>query len=193
MSSIPWSARPGPCTQGLTLIELMMGLAIAAILATLSAPAFLRQINGSRLSTASSDLMASLALARGEAIRTGMRVTVCRSVDGSTCDTAAPAHWNRGWITFQDINADGVRDPGERLVHAWPAMPAQVIAIGNTQVADRIGFRPSGSTQANGTLRVCNTSASLPDDQRARDLVVIRTGRVVLTSPGSVSPQCPKP
>ena len=191
MSSIPWTIRPRIPSHGVTLIELMIGLAIAAILATLSAPAFLRQINSSRLDAASSDLMATLARARGEALRTGMRVTVCRSSDGSTCDTGTPARWDLGWITFQDTNGNNVRDSGEALLSTSTAMSSQITAVGNSPIRDRISFRPSGSTSVAGTLRVCNSSRSLSNDQRAHDLIVIMTGRVVLERAFGVAPDCP--
>lgn len=193
MPSIPWTVRPRIPPHGVTLIELMIGLAIAAILATLSAPAFLRQINTSRLDAASSELMGSLARARGEAIRLGVRVTVCRSSDASNCATGSPARWQSGWITFQDTNANGERDAGEPLIHAAPALAAQVVAVGNASVSDRVSFRPSGTTAVNGTLRVCSGSASLPNDLRAHDLVVIRTGRIVLERGTNVPPGCPAP
>ncbi|TFZ04659.1 GspH/FimT family pseudopilin [Ramlibacter rhizophilus] len=185
-----WSARPAALLRGLTLIELMVGIAILVVLATLAAPSFLRQIHTARLSAASSDLMATLARARGEAIRRGQRITVCRSQDGSTCSTDAAQRWDTGWLVFQDTNANSALDTGEAVLSRTPAAGTQLLVRGNLAFQDRIFFRPSGEASGNGTLRVCSTASSLPDAERARDLVVIRTGRVVLTTPAAVSSAC---
>jgi len=50
----------------------------------------------------------------------------------------------------------------------------------------------TGGFQAD-TLRACNTSASLSNDNRARDLVLSRAGRIIIQRPTGIDASCPAP
>jgi type IV fimbrial biogenesis protein FimT len=76
-------------TKGFTLIELMITVAVAAILAMAAAPSFTSLIASQRIRTASFDLMANLTLARSEAIKQNADVTVA-SASGTNS-------WANGW------------------------------------------------------------------------------------------------
>src|SRR5690606_661000 len=89
--------RPG---AGFSLIELMVVVAIVAILAVVAYPALGSVINSNRLSSHANEMVASLQLARSEAIRRNATVSVCGSTDGSTCVTSAGA-W-ASWLTVLD-------------------------------------------------------------------------------------------
>lgn len=62
-------SSPRTLRQGFTLVELMVVLAIAAILAVVAAPAFSELIIGQRARAAASALQDSLWIARSEAIK----------------------------------------------------------------------------------------------------------------------------
>ena len=65
-----------PRTRGFTLIELMIVLTIAGILAVIAAPSMSELMAGVRLRSAASDMLASLLYARSEAIKRGADVQV---------------------------------------------------------------------------------------------------------------------
>ena len=77
----------GRSATGFTLIELMVTIAIAAILATLAAPSFREYIVSQRIKNASFDLFTALTLARSEAITRNADVDLLRT--GTT--------WAGGW------------------------------------------------------------------------------------------------
>ena len=71
--------------QGFTLIELMITLAISAILLSVAAPAYQSFIGSTALTTATNDLVAALNMARSEALKRDGAVTV----RGGDADTAS--------------------------------------------------------------------------------------------------------
>lgn len=149
-------------SRGLTLIELMMAIAVGAILVALAAPGFQQALGKNRLSTAASELTGAVQLARTEAIRNNRRVTLCRSEDGSACSSASST-WP-GWIVFVDTDGDGLRDSNEPVVKAGTIpSPLQVqSSAALTTAGERITFRGDGTARAGsgqqllaGTLSVC--------------------------------------
>ncbi len=119
--------RPNRFRQrGLTLIELLVVMTIGAILLAIGVPMFTNTIASARTSDAANSVTAALELARSEALRRGLNVTVCRATDLNAvppvCGAGAvgnfPANdWAAGWIVFVDNGATpGAIDAGEEVV-----------------------------------------------------------------------------
>lgn len=163
---------------GATLVELMVVLAIAAILLGVAIPGFASLIHSSRLSAATSDLLVSLHLARSEAIKRNSRTVLCISADGTTC--AASGGWQQGWLVFHDANNNAALDAGEAIIHARPAFPDSIRLTGNSTVAKYVSYAPTGGTKSMsgafqaGTLTVCNVADT---SGAARRVVISSTGR----------------
>ena len=165
-------------SAGFTLIELMAVIVLAAILATLAAPAMSGMINSMRLTAAVNTLFSSLLLARSEAIKRNARAVLCKSASGNACITTGG--WEQGWIVFHDANNNGRRDAGEVIVSVEPAMRSPVRLNGNSPFASYVSFTPTGQTayasgafQA-GTLTVCVESS---ETLEARQIVISSSGR----------------
>ena len=81
---------------GFTLVELLVVVAIAAILVAVSAPSFTEMMRRNRLSAASSAMQVSLSLARSEAVKRGSdaKVTVAANTTAGV--------WTNGWTVFVD-------------------------------------------------------------------------------------------
>lgn len=96
--------------RGFTLIELMVTVAVAAILFGIAAPDMRNFITGYRLRTVTNDLAASLAYARSESIKRGWPVTLCKSANPAasqpSCSTSSADGWAQGWLVFVDRNGD---------------------------------------------------------------------------------------
>jgi type IV fimbrial biogenesis protein FimT len=73
-----------PIASGFTLIELMVTLAVAAILLTLAIPSFTGMIDKNRLKSAAEALYADLQFARAEAIKRNKKIRVSFFSNGST-------------------------------------------------------------------------------------------------------------
>ena len=94
-------------SPGFTAIELLVSIAILAILASLAAPSFTDSIKRYRIAAVRDDLMSSIQFARTEAIRRGVAVSLRRT---TTCSPATTDDWNCGWEIFVDRNANGTRN-----------------------------------------------------------------------------------
>jgi type IV fimbrial biogenesis protein FimT len=95
---------------GFTLMELLMTIAIAAIVATIGIPSFQYVTNSNRVAGEVNGLLGDLQFARAEAIKEGQPVTVCMSKGGTTCDTTGNA-WNSGWIVYSNPTGTGTNTP----------------------------------------------------------------------------------
>jgi len=89
--------------EGVTLIEMLAALMVLAILIAAGIPAMGEFIANNRMAAAVNDVVASLNLARSEAVKRRANVTICASSDGAGCSGAATA--GDGWIVFRDCSA----------------------------------------------------------------------------------------
>ena len=141
LSSGPISPRR-PRARGFTLMELMVTIAVLALLVAIGVPTFRDATLGSRLSAAANNLLASVQLARSEAIKRNQPITLCASSDGATC--AGTGDWEQGWI---------VVDGAANVVQHQQALPAgyRVLQAGGTAP---LAFQPIGigATAANFTI-----------------------------------------
>ena len=96
-------ASPGSVSRGFTLIEIMVVIAILAILGAIAAPSFQNLLLNNRLGAASSALQVSLSLARSEASKRGADSRVSVVANGTA------GSWGNGWTVFEDKtgNANG--------------------------------------------------------------------------------------
>lgn len=161
------SERPSACIRsgGFTLIELLMVLAAGLILLAIAVPEFSAVVQKNRIRATSSDLHASLNLARNEAIRRKHPVQVCPSGNGSYCDPNGD--WNDGWIVV--VTASG------RVIRTFDAPGPGLHMQADNQVADFVRFNPTGDALGTvGEIRICHDTISV----RSRAVRVAALGRI---------------
>lgn len=158
-------------SAGFTLLELMITLAIAAILLTLVAPSFAQIIASTRITTAINELVPTIHLLRSEAIKRGVRTVLCPSSDGVNCINAP--EWENGWIAFTDEDSDRELDTTETILQIHNGVESSVTIRSGGRT--RIVFKPSGILLGgfNGTYTFCDAGNAAPP----KALILSPTGR----------------
>jgi type IV fimbrial biogenesis protein FimT len=167
--------------RGFTLVEMMFTLFVAAVLLAIGVPAFRDIFVGAKVSTITNDLMGSVQLARSEAIKRNVPITLCRAnSDGTDCDTGTD--WEGGWII-------AVIDPAtstvQQVLQHVETQPENYVVAENA-AADLV-FQPIGVGATNASFTICRAT---PVGKDQRVLTITSTGSANVTVP--VSPTtCP--
>lgn len=173
--------------SGMTLLELMIVLAVSAVLLGIGIPSFASLAHSSRLSSATNEMISSLHLARSEAIKRNSRVVLCTSETGTSC--APSGDWHQGWLVFHDTNNNAALDSGETVILKQPGLPNGFRFTGDGAFSKYISYTPTGGAKyvsgawQLGALTLCRSKA--PD--LARKIIISSTGRartvkVILTT-----------
>ncbi len=178
----------GTRTSGFTLIELMVTIALMAIMLSIAAPSFTSFRRNSELTSIANNFLAALNAARTEAMKRNMFALV---VPLNNDDD-----WSKGWVVFVDVNDNGSYDSAsDILVMQQEAPPSYITLTGNNSTAasasyvryDGSGFsRPKGSDLANTTLTIARSDAG-SDFRQIRRVKVAVTGRPRICTPQSTS------
>jgi type IV fimbrial biogenesis protein FimT len=154
--------------RGFTLLELMVTLFIVSIVVAAAVPSFKSMAVRNRLVTYTNDFIATVNLARSEAVRRAAPVTICHSDDGTTCSGS----WNDGWITFADADGNGVADDpeDEPVIRVHERLSSKYTLNPDPAFANRLTFGAEGAAHATGVFAVCHDD----EVEGARALIVSR-------------------
>ena len=164
-----------PRAAGFTLVEVMIGLAVAAALLFAAAGSLGSWIPRAEQRNQADALVQALHHARSEAIKRGHRVDLCPSADGATCDAAG--RWELGWLLFDDPDRDGDRAAGESIVRVESRARNGITVRGNRPVAGYVSFTAQGLARlASGALQMGTFTVCKPGLD-ALEVVLANGGR----------------
>jgi len=160
-------------SHGFSLIELLVVMAIAAVLLGIGVPNMQQYVVSSRLSTAANDFFTALNLARSEAVRRGAQVTLITNGAANSRD------WTSGWTMFVDANSDGALSAGEEVLRVGAAQDAPMTIFGSANFGTSVAFDSSGRlTSGGGSFVICHGTALVADGiARSRALILNSAGR----------------
>lgn len=165
----------GKAQTGFTIVEFMVVTMIIAVLATLAAPSFQSLLASNRVSAIAGEFLATLNFARSEAVKRGVRVTVCVKASDTQCATSGS--WAKGWIIFTDGGTAATVDGSDQVLRTRAALPGSVTMTGNQNVALYVSYLPSGlSRMASGAMQAGTLSICTTGDP-GRDVIIAVTGR----------------
>jgi type IV fimbrial biogenesis protein FimT len=167
--------------HGVTLVELLTTLAVFSILLGIAVPGYGFLVNSSRLVGLTNDLVSTLNLARSEAVKRGIRVTVCKSGSANAISPVCEpdSAWQEGWLVFVDQGVIGEFEGSDRQLSVQSRKPDN-IDVSTTNFSTYISYLPSGVSQgpthlATGSFHICLTG-------NKRTLIINNTGRVRMSS-----------
>ena len=143
---------------GISIVELVVSLAIVAILATTGVPAFSSFIQSNRLNESSFDMLATINLARTEAVKRRTRVLLCRSADPTlptpSCGGSANT-WTTGWLVFASGDSNSTYEAGtDTLLGIGLVDSSNVTVITNGTSDNNLEYNSDGTTnESGGTAR----------------------------------------
>lgn len=157
--------------HGFTAIELMVTVAIAAILVAIAAPSFKNIIEKGRVEAGSNQLFTALMLTRNEAVSRNQSGVLCKSADGASCTTSGG--WEQGYLIFIDVNSDGAQDAGETLIRSYEANEFSVTIRASGDFSSLVRYASDGSVTSNDIFQICGPTGA----SRAQSIAVNNVGR----------------
>ncbi|MEE9320319.1 MAG: GspH/FimT family protein [Granulosicoccus sp.] len=171
--------------KGFTLIELVVAMAVAAVLVGVAVPSFTSAIKNNRLQSQTRELQMALLKARSEAVKGRDDMTICARATDATCGT----DWDNGWLVFIDrviVTTEAVPVPESvddilRIAMATPT-GIEISAKGSVDRTaagvtsrDYIRYDAFGRTDwTNGTFTVCDDRGNT----HAKSLNIALTGDI---------------
>lgn len=128
---------------GFTLYELMVTLAIVGVVLVIGVPNLGAYRQNSRMTTTANDLHSAFHLARTEATRAKLNVTICASSTSMDANPSCGGTWDQGYIVFIDNDGNLQTGVGDTVLRAQPAIADGVtLAVAND--ATYFGFAATG-------------------------------------------------
>jgi type IV fimbrial biogenesis protein FimT len=180
------------CDRGFTLVELMVTLALVAILMMVAVPAFTKYQRKAELTSFTNTLFSGISAARGEAMKRGKNALVVPT-DGD---------WNKGWTVFVDVNRNGAYDAATDVIVMTRQAAPGYLTITNTAATAADGlyimYDASGYSRLSGggfgawTFQVSrNDVTGLELLTQTRRIKIASTGRARVCTPTTTTdPNC---
>ena len=153
---------------GFTLIELMVTLAVAALLLAGAVPTMRSITQNNLLAAVTNRLVATFQFARSEAVERRTQVSVCAAnADATACSQSAT--WDtQGWLSFVDLDGDGVMDTGgDTILKVWGPLEVSAsitVQDGNSTALSSMGWLQNG-IQAGGEVVGINIATAGSTDK----------------------------
>jgi type IV fimbrial biogenesis protein FimT len=153
---------------GLTLLELLIAIAIVAIMLTTVAPAIQSILIKSRVTSDLNSLSAVAQRARFTAVDEQSNVVMCPTQNYASCVSS----WKNATMIFVDDNGNGSRDTSETLITTSDPLNSANTIYG---ISGTITFNEQGGISQAATITLCPKDNS---SEYASALLLSLSGRI---------------
>lgn len=172
--------------KGITLIEMLAALTVAAVLIGIAVPSATRAIVRVRMGTVATAMTESFLDSARMAVSTGSAMIVCPAAHDGRCEESID--WSQGWVVYADVDGDRRHGQGDPVIRR-PQGSVEGLRIYSTQGRRRVVFQPDGGNEgSNVSFSVCDR-----DGIPIGSLVLSNAGRFRIADPGAEPrPHCPQ-
>ncbi len=172
--------RAKKSASAFTVFELLVVIIVLVILVTMAVPSFRSVLQNNRTLSLANELASALNLARSEAIKRGVSVSVCAAANANL--NSCGSNWNNGWIIFTNPNEDTNFDNNttEILLRIQQILGSGY-AMTNTPSSGVATYTSTGFPLSATSNMVFTISATGCTGNNARSLTITTTGRIIST------------
>ena len=142
--------------HGFTVVELLITLALLAILLSQLSPDISTIFHHNQLYGISAELSTDLQMTRSEAIKHNRKVSICKSDTGTQCNSST--NWENGWIMFVNSDGDNRVDSEDTILRLHGALPTGITLRGAGNFKNRVTYKPTGDSTSFSRLVLCSNS-----------------------------------
>jgi type IV fimbrial biogenesis protein FimT len=176
-------ARPSRVakSKGFTLTELIVTIAIFAIIVGFAVPGMQELISNNRVSSLANEFSSALTYARSEAINRNSCVTMCIADDPNAANprcSDASDNWNNGWIIFTNptcVNNTTAITANQELLQIFEGNPTSGPQLNANSGDRRYSFTARG-TPTNGASNLV-LNKGMPSNTPVKQICVDMAGR----------------
>jgi len=163
--------QPRRREHGFTLLELLVTIAVAAVLLGIAIPSYRGVVQRNAMAATVNDLVGDLQYARSQAVTRGQPVHLCKSADNATC--AIKGSWSQGWLVYTPDPGSATSTPAGNRLRVHGALDGQVAINGTNNTAAEVVFDANGFTTDFGSFTATADTAT-----RNTRIVISRSGRI---------------
>ena len=166
--------------RGFTLVELMVTVAIVAILMAVGAPQLRGFLQKQQVNADADSLSAAVHLARSEALKRSGRVSVCPLANANTnppaCVATATTSWSQGWMVYIDYGVAGYQSNTDTILKVEQSIKSN--SVTSSRADTDINFEANGLSSLNSAATLTIRSGDVGSTAPCKQLAISGQGRV---------------
>lgn len=177
-ASVPVARRLRRRPAGFTLVELMVTVAVAALVIGLGVPSLLRMLARHAIAAQAEDLQDAVRIGRGEAMKRSGPVVLCRTEESRPTRCAGSGGSWQTWLLFTDAARSGTFAAGDAVLRRHPDPSGRTTV---TADAASLRFEATGIAHADtGSAVFVLSERGASDHAQQRQVCVNPRGEVAI-------------